>query len=91
METDLEPQSVEYVATIQEIVNEDGKEKHHFIFLLYKVKTNGDLKNAKFFPLNKLPRKIVPSDIRMLRITTPNIFTSILFEQSGKLRQNVFK
>ena len=90
-ETGLEPRSVEYMATIQEIVSESGAGKHHFIFLLYKVKAEGELKNAKLFPLSKLPRKIVPSDIKMLRITKPNIFTSILIEQSGKLRQEHFR
>jgi 8-oxo-dGTP diphosphatase len=90
-ETGLEPRSVEYVATIQEIVNENGKEKHHFIFLLYKANTEGELKNARFFPLSKLPRKTVPSDIRMLRIAKAAMFTSILTEQSGKLKQECFR
>jgi len=90
-EMGLEPKYMEYVATIQEIVSENGADKHHFIFLLYKVKTKGELKNAKFFPFSKLPRKIVPSDIRMLRIAKAGIFTSILVEQRGKLRQAFFK
>ena len=90
-ETGLEIQSAEYVATVQELVREDGDEKHHFILLLYKVKASGELKCGKFFPLGKLPRRIVPSDARMLCIAKAKLFTSIIRENQGRLKQELFE
>lgn len=90
-ETGLGIQSAEYVATVQELVREDDGEKHHFILLLYKVKTNGELKHGKFFPLGKLPKRIVPSDARMLRIAKAKLFTSIIEENQGRLKQELFE
>ena len=90
-ETGLEMKSAEYVATVQELVREDGGEKHHFILLLYRVKTSGELKRGKFFPLDKLPRGVVPSDARMLRIVKAKLFTSVINEDQGRLKQELFE
>lgn len=90
-ETGLEAKSVEYVATVQEIVKEDGSRKHHFILLLYKLDVRGELKAGRFFAIDGLPKRIVPSDARMLRIgAEQKLFTSVIEEQKGRLKQKSF-
>ena len=89
-ETGLELQNAKYVATIQEFIRENKSNKHHFILLLYKVKAEGVLKAGKLFPLDRLPKKIVPSDAKMLQITKIKIAKSIIEENKGRLQQELF-
>ena len=89
-ETGLEPQSVKYLATVQELVRENAADKHHFILLLYKLNAQGTLKNGKLFSLANLPKKIVPSDLHMLRITKIKLATSVMNEKKEKLVQEFF-
>jgi ADP-ribose pyrophosphatase YjhB (NUDIX family) len=89
-ETGLEPKSVKYLATVQELVRENKAEKHHFILLLYKLNVQGTLKNGKLFPLASLPKKIVPSDRHMLKITKIKLATSIMNEKKERLVQEFF-
>jgi ADP-ribose pyrophosphatase YjhB (NUDIX family) len=89
-ETGLELQNMKYLATIQEFINENKSNKHHFILLLYKVKAAGELKSGKLFSLNNLPKKIVPSDAKMLQITKIKTAKSIIEETNGRLQQELF-
>ncbi len=89
-ETGLELQSVKYLATVQELVREKNSNKHHFILLLYKINAKGILKNGKLFSLNKLPKRIVPSDAQMLQITRRKLASSIIKENKNRLVQCYF-
>ncbi|MCX6774924.1 MAG: NUDIX domain-containing protein, partial [DPANN group archaeon] len=77
-ETGLDVKSAKYLATVQELVRENAADKHHFILLLYKLNAQGTLKNGKLFSLASLPKKIVPSDLHMLKITRIKMATSII-------------
>jgi ADP-ribose pyrophosphatase YjhB (NUDIX family) len=89
-ETGLNVVSGKYLATIQELVQEKQCNKHHFILLLCKVKAQGNLKAGKLFSLETLPKKIVPSDAKMLQITKAKLATSIMNENNDKLKQEFF-
>jgi len=89
-ETGLHPLSGKYLATVQELVRESNSIKHHFIMLLYRVKAEGTLCNGKLFNLNKLPRKIVPSDAHMLKLAKPKLATSIIRDNNNRLKQELF-
>ncbi len=89
-ETGLDIVSGKYLATVQELVRENKNDKHHFIMLLYKLKASGILRTGKLFSLNKLPKKIVPSDVHMLKITRAKLATSIMNENKSRLRQESF-
>jgi ADP-ribose pyrophosphatase YjhB (NUDIX family) len=90
-ETGLNIVSGKYLATIQELVRENQNNKHHFILLLCKIKAEGILKAGKLFSLEKLPEKIVPSDLHMLKITKAKLATSIMQEkQNNRLKQEFF-
>jgi ADP-ribose pyrophosphatase YjhB (NUDIX family) len=89
-ETGLQITSGKYLATIQELVKENKNNKHHFILLLCKVKAQGNLKAGKLFSLESLPKKIVPSDAKMLQITKIKLATSIMQENKDRLRQESF-
>jgi ADP-ribose pyrophosphatase YjhB (NUDIX family) len=89
-ETGLQITSGKYLATIQELVKENQNNKHHFILLLCKVKAQGNLKAGKLFSLESLPKKIVPSDAKMLQITKAKLATSIMNENNNKLEQKFF-
>ena len=89
-ETGLQVSSGKYLATIQEIVKENQNNKHHFILLLCKIKSEGVLKAGKLFDLNRLPKKLVPSDAKMLQITKAKLATSIISDNKNKLKQEFF-
>lgn len=89
-EIGLEAQNAKYLATIQEFIRENKSNKHHFLLLLYKVKAEGVLKAGKLFPLERLPKKIVPSDAKMLQITKARLATSVIEESNGRLQQELF-
>ena len=89
-ETGLHPLSGKYLATVQELVRESNSIKHHFIMLLYRVKAEGTLCNGKLFNLNKLPKKIVPSDAHMLKLAKPKLATSIIRDNNNRLKQELF-
>jgi ADP-ribose pyrophosphatase YjhB (NUDIX family) len=89
-ETGLRPISGKYLSTIQEIVRENDNNKHHFIMLLYKVKAEGTLLNGKLFSLDNLPKKIVPSDAHMLKLTKTKLATSIIQDNKNRLKQEFF-
>ena len=89
-ETGLDVVKLKYIATVQETVIENGKEKHHFVLLLHKVIARGELKNAQAYELKKLPGKIVPSDVEMLRLNK-KFATSLISSNNGKLEQLVFE
>jgi hypothetical protein len=86
----LRPISGKYLSTIQEIVRENDNNKHHFIMLLYKVKAEGTLLNGKLFSLDNLPKKIVPSDAHMLKLTKTKLATSIIQDNKNRLKQEFF-
>lgn len=88
-ETGLDVVKSRYIATVQETVLESEKEKHHFILLLHKVIARGELKNAQAYELTKLPKKIVPSDVEMLKLNK-KFATSLINLNNGKLEQLAF-
>jgi|GEM_PF-3255103 len=89
-ETGLQLKHAKYLSTIQELVKEKQSNKHHFILLLYKVKASGVLQKGKLFPLDKLPKKLIPSDAKMLHFTKIKLATSIISESNNKMRQEFF-
>ena len=90
IETGLRLKDKKYIATIQEIVKEEEDNKYHFIILLYKVKAIGELKRGKLFCINRLPRKIIPSDMKMLKTTSKQLLTSMMKDNKNKIRQEFF-
>jgi len=89
-ETGLDAIKSRYIATVQETVIENQKEKYHFILLLHKVFARGKLKNAQAYELTKLPSKIVPSDLEMLKLRK-KFATSLISSNNGKLEQLAFE
>ena len=87
-ETGLDCASSKHLATIQETVVENSLDKHHFILLLQEVDAIGELTDGKAY--SKLPIKIVPSDLEMLKLTNEKFATSVITSNKGELRQSHF-